>query len=144
MNKKDEKTIRTDRRDLEKSKLIQSRFSRTLEISRDTFVGEITSKQHAFLEILDEKNEQIELGEEAVIIGRMPECDIQILVDNVSRKHARISFRNEEYQIEDLNSTNGIYVNGIKIEKCILRNHDLLDIGGVKILFNEEKIREQT
>jgi pSer/pThr/pTyr-binding forkhead associated (FHA) protein len=144
MNRKDEKTIRTDRLDLEKSKRIQSKFSRTLEISRNTFVGEITSKQHAFLEILDDKNEQIELGEETVIIGRTPECDIQILLDNVSRKHAQISFRNEEYQIEDLNSTNGIYVNGIKIEKCILRNHDLLDIGGVKILFNEEKIREKT
>ena len=142
MNKKDDKTMRTDQRSLKTSKIIDKKFSRTLEIERDTFVGEIALTQHAFLEILDEKQEQIELGEGDVIIGRVPECDVQLLVDNVSRKHACISFRNEEYQIEDLNSTNGIYVNGIKVEKCILRNHDLLDIGGIKILFNEEKVRQ--
>ena len=143
MNKKDDKTIRTDRHYLEKAKVIDSGFSRTLEISRDTFIGEITSRQHAFLEILDERNEKHELGEEEIIIGRIPKCNIQLSDDNVSRRHARITFRNEEYRIEDLGSTNGIYVNGIKIEKCILRNHDLLDIGGVKILFNEEKIRQE-
>ncbi|MBN1847455.1 MAG: FHA domain-containing protein [Deltaproteobacteria bacterium] len=143
MNKKDEKTIRTDRHYLDKAKAVDSGFSRTLEISRDTFIGEITSKQHAYLEVLDEKNTRFELGEAEAIIGRTPECDIQLPAGNVSRTHARITFRNEEYQIEDLESTNGIYVNGIKIEKCILRNHDLLDIGGVKILFNEEKIRQE-
>jgi len=143
MNKKDEKTIRTNRHYLDKAKGIDSGYSRTLEISRDTFIGEITSRQHAYLEVLDETNKRFELGEEEVIVGRIPECDIQLPEGNVSRRHARIIFRNEEYQIEDLESTNGIYVNGIKIEKCILRNHDLLDIGGVKILFNEEKIRQE-
>ena len=143
MNNKNEKTIRTDRHYLEKPKTIDPKFSRTMEISRDTFIGEITSKQHAFLEVMDESKQKYELGEGEIIIGRIPECDIQLAVDNVSRRHARLTFRNEEYQIEDLNSTNGIYVNGIKIEKCILRNHDLLDIGGVKILFNEEKIRQE-
>ena len=98
MNKKDDKTIRTDQRSLKTSKIIDKKFSRTLEIERDTFVGEIALTQHAFLEILDEKQEQIELGEDDVIIGRVPECDVQLLIDNVSRKHARISFRNEEYQ----------------------------------------------
>jgi pSer/pThr/pTyr-binding forkhead associated (FHA) protein len=56
--------------------------------------------------------------------------------------HARIIYRNEEYQIEDLGSTNGVYVNGIKVEKCILREQDVIEIGGVKILFVEEKIRQ--
>jgi hypothetical protein len=142
MNRKDEKTIRTDRQYLDKPRTIDTRYSRTMEISRGTFIGEITSKQHAFLEVMDEPNQKYELGEEEIIIGRLPECDIQLAANNVSRRHARLMFRNEEYQIEDLNSTNGIYVNGIRIEKCILRNHDLLDIGGVKILFNEEKIRQ--
>ena len=62
-------------------------------------------------------------------------------MDNVSRKHARIIYRNEEYQLEDLGSTNGIYVNSIKVAKCILRDQDLLDIGGIKMLFCEEKAR---
>jgi pSer/pThr/pTyr-binding forkhead associated (FHA) protein len=57
----------------------------------------------------------------------------------ISRRHAQITFRNEEYHLEDLGSTNGTYVNGIKIVKCILRNNDQIDIGGVKMLFTEEK-----
>ena len=92
MKGKDEKTIRTDRQNLDTRKIVESKFSRTLEITRDTFVGEVASRQHAFLEIQDDQKEQFELGEEDVIIGRTPECDIQLLVDNISRRHARISF----------------------------------------------------
>jgi pSer/pThr/pTyr-binding forkhead associated (FHA) protein len=87
-----------------------------------------------------ENENHVELGEEEVFIGRAPECLIQLSVENVSRKHARITFRNEEYQIEDLGSTNGVYINGIKVEKCTLRKHDQIEIGGVKIIFNEGSI----
>jgi pSer/pThr/pTyr-binding forkhead associated (FHA) protein len=117
-------------------------FSRTQEMARETFIGKIPTEQHAYLEIMGKKNERILLGENEAIIGRIPECEIQLMVENVSRKHARIIYRNEEYQIEDLESTNGVYVNGIKVEKCILREHDMIEIGDVKILFVEEKIRQ--
>ena len=135
MSEDREKTIRTDN-------IEQSGFSTTLELSHKTFTGKIPTTQHAYLEIIGEKKERILLGENEVIIGRVPDCDIQLLVDNVSRKHARIIYRNEEYQIEDFGSTNGVYVNGIKVEKCILRGHDMIEIGGVKIMFVEEKITQ--
>jgi pSer/pThr/pTyr-binding forkhead associated (FHA) protein len=63
---------------------------------------------------------------------------------SVSRKHARITYYNEEYHVEDLDSTNGVYVNGIKVARCILRDQDQIEIGKVKILFSEAKIREKT
>jgi pSer/pThr/pTyr-binding forkhead associated (FHA) protein len=141
MNDSEDKTIRTDvfiNQSDEKKKV---GFSSTLEISRKTFIGKIPSKQHAFLEMLGGEPGNLELGENEVVIGRVPDCDIQLMVENVSRKHARIFYVNEEYKIEDMGSTNGIYVNGIKVEKCSLRNQDLIEIGGVKILFNEGKIR---
>jgi len=134
MSKDSEKTIRTDDKE-------QSGFSSTLELSRKTFIGKIPTTQHAYLETIGEKKERVLLGENEVIIGRIPDCDIQLLVDNVSRKHARIIYHNEEYQIEDLGSTNGVYVNGIKVEKCILRENDIIEIGCMKFLFVEEKIR---
>ena len=81
-----------------------------------------------------EKNRVIELGEGEIIIGRVSECGIQLSVDNVSREHARLIFHNEEYHIEDLGCTNGI-----EIVKCALRSNDQINIGGVKILFTEEK-----
>lgn len=115
--------------------------SSTVELHRGSFVGEIPSTHRAYMEIisLGDNNEVIELAEEPIHIGRSPKCEVQLQVDNVSRRHVRVSFRNEEYHIEDLGSTNGTYVNGIRVEKCVLRNHDQVEIGGVKILFKEEK-----
>ena len=142
MTEDSEKTVRVDPSPSDIADEKTSRFSSTLEIARETFIGKIPTQQHAYLEIMGDKKEKVMLGENEAIIGRVPECNVQILVENVSRKHARIIYRNEEYQIEDLGSTNGIYVNGIKVEKCILRKHDMIEIGGVKILFVEEKIRQ--
>lgn len=118
-------------------------YLKTTEIDRKAFLEEIATKQHAFLEIIGTEGyeKRIELEEEDVIVGRIPDCDIQLLVENVSRRHARIIFHNEDYCIEDLGSKNGVYVNGVKVEKCVLRKHDMIEIGGVKILFVEEETR---
>jgi pSer/pThr/pTyr-binding forkhead associated (FHA) protein len=138
------KTVRTDKRDIDSLQQEESEYLRTQEIAGDSFIGEIPTKQHGLLYFIDsgEDRKQIELEEGEAIIGRSPQCDIQLEVGNVSRQHARIIFRNEEYQIEDLGSTNGVYVNGIKVEKCVLRDHDQINVGGVKFLFSEEKIRQ--
>ena len=115
-------------------------FSTTSQIKRETFTGKVPVARRAYFEVVahDENNQSIELREGEIIVGRSPKSDIHLPVDNVSRRHARILFRNEEYHIEDLNSTNGLYVNGIRVEKCALRNNDQIEIGGVKILFREE------
>ena len=124
----------------------KSLHSTTTKLSRDTFVEGISVKQRACLEILGfgKENRVIELGEEEIIIGRIPECEICLSIENVSRRHARVIFRNEEYFVEDLGSTNGTYVNGIKIVKCVLRNSDQINIGGVKVLFTEDKTLQKT
>ncbi len=116
-------------------------FDTTEEIPRGKFADIMPLSQRAYLEITgsEEKDGIFELGERAVLIGRSMECDIQLGVQNVSRKHARVFAHNEEYLIEDLGSTNGVFVNGIKVVKCVLRNNDQIDIGGVKLVFNEEK-----
>jgi len=143
MGKDSEKTILTNKKNLNIFEDEKKGLANTQEISRKTFIGRIPTVQHAFLEIMDEEKRRITLGEDDIIIGRTSGCDIQIMANNVSRKHARISYTNEEYRIEDLESTNGIYVNGVKVERCVLRKHDVLEIGGIKILFIEEKIRQE-
>jgi pSer/pThr/pTyr-binding forkhead associated (FHA) protein len=116
-------------------------FDTTEEIPKGKFSPIMPVAQRAYLEITgsEEKDGIFELGERAVVIGRSMECDIQLGVQNVSRKHARVLFQNEEYLVEDLESTNGVFVNGIKVVKCVLRNNDQIEIGGVKLLFNEGK-----
>ena len=145
MNKKDEKSVLEEHLKRLSSKDRGHMDSATIRVSRDAFIGEIPMKQRAYLEItgIGKKARVVELRREETVIGRTSECDIPLPSNNVSRKHACVGFRNEEYHIKDLNSTNGVYVNGVKIEKCVLRNLDQIEIGGIKLLFNEEQTLEQ-
>ena len=113
----------------------------TVEFSRKTFIGEISVKHSGYLEIVNggAGHKVVQIGEGVTVIGRGQECDVQLAVENVSRMHARIKYRDEEYYLEDLDSTNGTYVNSIRVVGCVLRNNDLIEIGGVKIIFTEEK-----
>jgi general secretion pathway protein A len=119
----------------------QDGFTTTVEMVRTGFAETVPVRERAYLQILNplERKGIIELHEGDIVIGRSPDCHIRFITENVSRKHARISFCNEEFVIEDLDSTNGLFVNGIKIVRCALRNNDQIALGDVRLLFNEEK-----
>lgn len=53
------------------------------------------------------------LHRETLVLGRDPRCDVVIDHPQVSRTHARITRRDQGWQIEDLDSTNGTFVNGV-------------------------------
>jgi len=66
------------------------------------------------------------------VIGRLPECDIQINSNMVSRKHARIVCLGEKLTIEDLGSGNGTFINATKVETpSPLKNNDRIKLGPV-------------
>ncbi len=56
-----------------------------------------------------------ELRGESTVIGRHPDCDVQLNVEAVSRRHARIRKSERSLLIEDLDSRNGTHVNGMPI-----------------------------
>jgi len=120
-------------------------FSKTTPISRKAVLEDIAVSRYAYLEIGHPglKMTRVELAEEDTLIGRGSQCRIQLQFDNTSRLHARITFRDEEYYIEDLESTNGTFINGVQVQKCVLRNNDQIQIGDAKILFMEDKIRKK-
>jgi len=103
-------------------------------------------RQRAYFKVIDISQEAqiIELRKTQTIIGRSPDCDVQIPSNRISRKHACVDFRNEEYHMRDLDSTNGVFVNGIKVVKCVLRNLDQIEIGGIKLIFSEVQTIEHT
>lgn len=123
----------------------RSEFSKTTPISRKAVLKDIAVSRYAYLEISHPGLEttRVELEEEDIFIGRGSLCRVQLQVENTSRLHARITFRDEEYYIEDLESTNGTFVNGVQIQKCVLRTNDQIQIGDAKILFMEGKIRKK-
>ncbi len=80
-----------------------------------------------------------ELDKESMIIGRLPECDIQLNSNMVSRQHAKVSLVNGKFFLEDLVSGNGSFVNGKKIEKPTILEHDTrVKIGPLKLRFDAD------
>ncbi|MBN2301319.1 MAG: FHA domain-containing protein [Lentisphaerae bacterium] len=83
------------------------------------------------------------LDGEIVSIGRSEECTLEIPLSNVSYEHAQIARKKEEYIIEDLNSTNGTFVNNVRVSRCILHNHDHIRIGAATIEFIQNRTRSK-
>lgn len=71
----------------------------------------------------------IETDKEVITIGRNVKNDIQIDNLSVSKQHARIIKDQGKYFVEDLNSTNGTYLNEKKISKEKLADNDVITVG---------------
>src|SRR4030042_384649 len=70
------------------------------------------------------------IGEKGLIIGRDPaQCDIVILDPNVSRVHAWVTVKKGEVVLIDRGSTNGTYVNQLKMENATLKSGDIIQLG---------------
>ncbi|HVM19549.1 MAG TPA: FHA domain-containing protein, partial [Egibacteraceae bacterium] len=69
-------------------------------------------------------------------VGRLPECDVTLDDPSVSRRHARIQRRAGTWTIEDLGSTNGLKVNGERVQQADLADGDRLQLGSVQLLFS--------
>jgi hypothetical protein len=65
-------------------------------------------------------------------IGRAPGCELQIDSQSVSRNHAMILRSARELIVEDLNSTNGVLVNGRKVTRHLLTDGDTLTVGEIQ------------
>lgn len=75
-----------------------------------------------------------------VIIGRDPACDVFINNETISLRHCKLYYHHKHWWVEDLLSTNGSYLNEIRIETpVILTSGDSLQLGAVNISieFNE-------
>lgn len=62
------------------------------------------------------KGQTFDLVDDVYTIGRSPDSDIQIMDNTVSRNHLKIFRKKNEYFIEDLNSKNGTFVNGERVQ----------------------------
>ena len=78
------------------------------------------------------------LAKGTITIGRSSDCDIQILTHFVSREHARLTVSPRGgVLIEDLGSTNGVFVNSVRIERQELHHGDLVTVGESQFRFLE-------
>jgi pSer/pThr/pTyr-binding forkhead associated (FHA) protein len=75
------------------------------------------------------------LSGDRVLIGRSRECDIALSDPNVSRRHAELRRGEDGWSVVDLGSTNGVKVNGRRLEQASLRPGDRITIGVSDLTF---------
>lgn len=66
-------------------------------------------------------------------VGRLDSCDVVLDDPLVSRHHAQLRFRDGRWILRDLGSTNGTFLNGLRIGRCQLRAGDRLDFGDTRL-----------
>lgn len=75
------------------------------------------------------------LVERKTFIGRSPDNHISIPDASVGKRHASISISERTYEIEDLQSKNGVFVNGLQVVKAYLKDGDSIRLGSTEMQF---------
>jgi hypothetical protein len=78
------------------------------------------------------------LNGERAVIGRSKDCDIQISDPNVSRRHAEVRREGDSFVLVDLDSTNGVEVDGKRVKRLDLSDGSRFTIGSTEATFTEE------
>jgi serine/threonine protein kinase len=77
-----------------------------------------------------EAGECFPLTRPVTVLGRSPECDLRLPGRTVSRRHCRVRREGDGAVVDDLDSTQGTWVNGGRVRSAALRDGDRLEVGG--------------
>jgi predicted component of type VI protein secretion system len=81
------------------------------------------------------------LDKPILLLGRHPECDIQLNSRKISRRHCVIAQVNNYLVVRDLGSTNGIRVNGVRVLEGKLKSGDELTVGNFRYQIAWDELR---
>ena len=96
---------------------------------KNTLVGSLTPD--------DRPDSVFPLLDAECVVGRAPDCAINISDGSISSRHARVTRSAEGFSIEDLQSRNGTFVNGEKVDKPrLLADGDVVRLGKIIMTFN--------
>jgi len=85
--------------------------------------------------LLLDDGRRVPVGEDPVTVGRLPDCDIVLSDPNVSRRHAEVRRRGNDFIVADLGSTNGTRVNGAGVRERRLEDGDEVTFGSTRVRF---------
>lgn len=72
---------------------------------------------------------RVDFNANDVIVGRHSDCDLSLRLPDVSRRHCRFVRGNDGWHVTDLHSTNGLFVNGLRVQEAVLRHGDMVKVG---------------
>ena len=98
-----------------------------------------TDRPLARLEVLfkDQLVAEFQLPQGRAIIGRTPENDVQIRSKFISRHHAQVVTDRAQSVVEDLNSTNGVFLRSQRVKHHVLADGDIIQLGEHKLLYRD-------
>lgn len=85
--------------------------------------------QHRFAQRFDLREQN------AYVLGRSSECDIQIDHPTLSRRHALLFYHQDGWHLRDLNSTNGVYIDAQRVEEKPLQQTSVCRLGDIACMF---------
>jgi hypothetical protein len=87
--------------------------------------------------LLNVDGKRHELSTERIVLGRSRDCDIPLEDPNISRRHAEVVLEDGAWWIVDLGSTNGIEVNGERVDRARLEVGDHIVLGRTELVFEQ-------
>jgi len=84
--------------------------------------------------IVQPDNVDVVVTRTSAILGRHSRADIRLPYPEVSRRHCRVSFADGLWRITDLDSLNGVWINGERMHDAVLYNGDHLRIGSCELI----------
>jgi len=76
----------------------------------------------------------VEITQPNTLVGRHSSADVRLPLPDVSRRHCRFVWNEGQWQVFDLNSLNGVFVNDLPVEQAALHRHDRVRMGGFTFL----------
>jgi pSer/pThr/pTyr-binding forkhead associated (FHA) protein len=73
----------------------------------------------------------VELNKPDMLVGRHSTADVRLSLPDISRRHCRFMFADGGWRVLDLNSLNGIYVNGERLHEATIFHRDRVRIGSL-------------
>ena len=77
------------------------------------------------------------LALDEIVIGRSLQANISVEGGGVSRQHMALRRKGSEYSAFDLDSANGVFLNGVKTHSAVLREGDVLQVGDLIFVYHE-------
>lgn len=78
----------------------------------------------------------VQVADTPFTMGRGSDCSMPVLDDQASRYHCQIEREGAVFYLKDLNSTNGTFLNGVRVVSSRLHAGDQIQVGSSQILFS--------
>lgn len=83
------------------------------------------------------RGQRLKLESESLILGRASDAELFLDAEQLSRQHVRLTRSDGEYTCTDLDSRNGLFLNGLRVHSVVLRDGDQLQLGDVTLVYRE-------